>query len=65
MADRLGAEIPREEMLADMFVKGEKKSGMVFDSSLQKIMLEKKQSDTDADAISSLMDSFVTTDRKP
>jgi hypothetical protein len=38
---------------------------MVFDSSLQKLMQEKKQSDTDAEAISDLIDSFVATDRRP
>ena len=53
------------EMLADTFVKGETKSGMVFDSSLKKIMQEKKQSNTDFDAISDLIDSFVATDRRP
>lgn len=52
------------EILADTFVKGQKKSGMVFDSSLQKLMQEKKQSDTDADAISDLIDSFVATERR-
>ena len=54
-----------KELLADVFYKGEKKSGSVFDSSLQKLMQEKKQSDTDADAISDLIDSFVAADRRP
>ncbi len=53
------------EMLADTFFKDEKKSGIVFDSSLQKLMRDKKQSDTDADAISDLIDSFVATERRP
>ena len=53
------------EILADTFVKAEKKSGMVFDSSLRKLMQEKKQADTDTDAISDLIDSFVATDRRP
>lgn len=53
------------ELLADVFYKGEKKSGMVNDSSLLKLMQEKKQSNTDADAISDLIDSFVSTDRRP
>jgi hypothetical protein len=53
------------EMLANWTRRGETKSGMVFDSNLQKLMQEKKQSDTDAEAISDLIDSFVATDRRP
>jgi hypothetical protein len=53
-----------KEILADTFVKGDKKSGMVFDSSLRKLLQEKKQSDTDFDAISDLIDSFVATERR-
>ncbi len=53
------------EILADTFVKGETKSGIVFDASLQKIMQEKKQSSTDFYAIRDLIDSFVATDRRP
>jgi hypothetical protein len=44
--------------------KGEKKNGMVLDSSLLKLMQEKKQSNTDADAIGELIDGFVATDRR-
>jgi hypothetical protein len=54
-----------KEQLAYLLVKGEKKTGMALDSSLQTLMQDKKQSFTDADAVSDLMDSFVATDRKP
>lgn len=54
-----------KETLAYAIYKGETKTGMVNDSSLLKIMQKKKQSETDAAAISELIDSFVTTDRRP
>ncbi|MDR3714374.1 MAG: hypothetical protein P4L51_16280 [Puia sp.] len=54
-----------KEMLAFVNHKGNSKSGMVFDTSLQKIMEDKKQADLDYDAIDDLMNSFVATDRKP
>jgi len=53
------------EMLASVTHDGDSKSGIVFDSSLQKLMHDKNQSSTDFDAVSDLMDSFVTTERKP
>ena len=53
------------EMLASVTHNGDSKSAMVFDSSLQKLMHDKNQSSTDFDAVSDLMDSFVTTERKP
>lgn len=52
------------EMLAYSYDDGSKKSCMVFDSSLKKLMQEKKQSQFDCDAISELIDSFVETDRR-
>jgi hypothetical protein len=54
-----------DEMLAYVTQKGEKRSGMVFDSSLLGLLKEKQQSDTDPDAINDLIDSFVSTDRRP
>lgn len=53
------------ELLAHIFVKGEKMGGMIHDSDLLKIMQEKKQSNTDFYAISDLIDSFVASERKP
>lgn len=54
-----------KELLAYMQYKGGNKSGMIYDSSLHTLMLAKNKLDTDADAISDLIDSFVTTDRRP
>jgi hypothetical protein len=54
-----------KEMLAYVTRKGEKKNGMVLDSSLVKLMQEKKQPNTEPDYISDLIDSFVTTERRP
>jgi hypothetical protein len=53
------------EMLANVTHNGDSKTAMVFDSSLQKLMRDNKQSNTDFEAISDLVDSFVATDRKP
>ena len=53
------------EMLAYTVLKGETKSGMVFDASLLKLMQTQNQSNTDASAISDLIDGFVGTDRRP
>jgi hypothetical protein len=52
-------------MLANVTHNGDSKTAMVFDSSLQKLMRDNKQSNTDFEAISDLVDSFVATDRKP
>jgi hypothetical protein len=53
------------EMLAYISTKGDKRVGRIWDSGLLKLMQEKKQSDTDVDAISDLIDSFAATDRRP
>jgi hypothetical protein len=52
------------EMLAALTYQGEKKSGIVYDSSLEKLMQEKKQSTENFDAVRDLIDSFVATDRR-
>jgi hypothetical protein len=52
-------------MLAYVTRKGSDKSGMVFDDSLLNLMQEKKQSNTDPNDISDVIDSFVTTERRP
>jgi hypothetical protein len=54
-----------KEMLAYVTRKGSDKSGMVFDDSLLNLMQEKKQSNTDPNDISDVIDSFVTTERRP
>ena len=54
-----------KETLAFVNYKGDRKSGIVFDSSLTKLLEEKKQSSTDYQPIAELIDSFVETDRKP
>jgi len=51
------------ELLADTFVKDRTKTGFVFDSSMKTLMQEKNQSNTDFDAISELINSFVATER--
>jgi hypothetical protein len=53
------------EMLAYISTRGDKRVGRIWDSGLLKLMQEKKQSDTDVDAISDLIDSFAATDRRP
>lgn len=52
-------------MLAYATQEGQKNTGMVLDTSLEKLMQEKKQSIYDYDATDDLINSFVMTQRRP
>lgn len=52
------------EMLADTTREGQKRGGMVFDSSLQELMEQRKVSMYDPNDVGDLIDSFVATDRR-